>query len=112
MEPAPPVSGTPVSSIVIIGVGGRGSDGYLHVDTGCGLCLRGHCRASQDGSGHAERYDSGNNDSSPDAHDPSMAITAGQRPGSCPAGLHGASISCEGISQFSGIMYIYEVAIT
>lgn len=58
-----------VSSPVIMNMRFRGSGSWLYVDTGS---VHGRCGdrcASQDRSGGAKRQDSGNNDSSPGAHD-------------------------------------------
>jgi hypothetical protein len=51
----------------------------------------GHCRASQDRSGYAERYDSGNDENSPDAHDSSMALPQASDLLDDLADLHGVS---------------------
>jgi hypothetical protein len=63
-----------VDSQVIKGLGDREGGSCLYVDSWSVHGRHGHCRASQDRSGYAERYDSGNNENSPNTHDSSMAI--------------------------------------
>jgi len=57
---APPPVVRSVGSNVIVNAGDRGNGNRLHVDTGRVDGRYGHCRASQDRSGRAECYDSGN----------------------------------------------------
>jgi hypothetical protein len=68
-----------------------GSDSHLHMDGGRMPGRDRHCRARQGRAGDAERKDSGNDESSPDAHDSSMAIpeVSGLFHGPCQ--LHGVS---------------------
>ncbi len=87
---APPPVVRSVGSNVIVNAGDRGNGNRLHVDTGRVDGRYGHCRASQDRSGRAECYDSGNDENSPDAHDSSMAIPEASGLLHGPVGLHGA----------------------
>ena len=75
---------------MIINVVVGGSD-HLNMGTGHVPGRYGHCRARQARSGHAECKDNGNDESSPDAHDSSMAIPEVSGPFHGPASLHGVS---------------------
>jgi hypothetical protein len=88
---APPLVVRSVGSNVIVNAGNRGNGNRLHVDAGRVDGRYGHCRASQDRSGRAECYDSGNDENSPDSHDSSMAIPEASGLLHGPVGLHGAS---------------------
>lgn len=87
-----------LSSRVVMQEGRRHDCGRLHLR---GLRLR-RRRAGQNGSGRAERQDSGNDDGSPEAHDSSMAFPEVSNPSHGPAGALGASGSC-GVIAVSGI---------
>src|SRR5215469_16439827 len=83
------VSRASVSSIVVVDTGDRGC---LHVGSGCGPGRHGYRRARQDGPGYTERYDGGDDESSPDAHDSSMATTEVSDQVSRSANLFGGSM--------------------
>ena len=76
---------------MIIGVWVPGSGSHLHLDAGRVPGRDGHCRARKGRAGYAERKDSGNDESSPDTHDSSMAMLEVSGLLHSPASLHGVS---------------------
>jgi hypothetical protein len=83
------VSCASVSSAVVVSAVDRDC---LHLGSGCGPGRHGYRRARQDGSGYTERYDGGDDESSPDAHGSLQATTEVSDQVSCSANLSGASI--------------------
>jgi len=76
------VNHTSESSTVMVHGDVNGVARRMHVENGYVHGHRRHRGANQGRCGYAESYDSRNDKSSPDAHDSSMQVSPGQRPGS------------------------------